>query len=256
MIVATWNVNGINSRLQQVATWLRWRQPDVLCLQELKSEPEDYPRAALRSIGWDSAFASQRNYNGVAILSRRPIERVAIGFEDGEEDYEARLIAATVSGVRVVCVYVPHGREIDAELFQHKLRWLKRLRAYLDKRHRNDERVVVCGDFNVTPEARDVFNPKLWLGRVHYHPDARAAYAEVTQFGLYDTLRLHHPAAGLYSYWDYREHAWKKNHGLRIDHVLATRPMAERCLFSAIDKQQRLGAHPSDHVPVMAAFAE
>jgi len=256
MIVATWNVNGVRSRLQLVAGWMMLRQPDVICLQELKVEPKDFPRDELRALGWDAAFTCQKNYNGVAILARRPITDVQIGFDDGQEEYEARLISATVGGARVVCAYVPHGRDIEAELYQHKLAWIRRLRAWLDARHKPDQPLVLCGDFNVTPEPRDVFDPKLWASRVHFHADARNAYRELLGFGLYDTFRLYHAGAGLYSYWDYRENAWPKNHGLRIDHVLATKPMAERCLFSAIDRAQRTSPHASDHVPVMSAFTE
>lgn len=256
MIVSTWNINGVRSRLQLLAGWMMLRQPDVVCLQELKVEPKDFPRAELRALGWDAAFVCQRNYNGVAILSRRPITDVLVGFDDGEEEYEARLIAATVGGIRIVCCYVPHGRDIEAELFRHKLAWLARLRRYLDKRHTPEQPLVVTGDFNVAPEAKDVWDPVLWQSRVHFHPDARNAFANVAAFGLYDTFRTHHPGAGLYSYWDYREHAWEKNLGLRIDHVLATRDLAKRCLFASIDRAQRTAPHSSDHVPVMAAFAE
>lgn len=256
MIVATWNINGVRSRLQNLAGWVMLRQPDVVCLQELKVEPKDFPKAELRSLGWDAAFACQKNYNGVAILSRRPITDVLVGFDDGEEEYEARLVSATVGGMRIVCAYVPHGRDIEAELYKHKIAWLGRLRRFLDKRHTPDQPLVVCGDFNVAPEAKDVFDAKVWASRVHFHADARNAFANLAAFGLYDTFRTHHPGAGLYSYWDYREHAWEKNLGLRIDHVLATKGLAQRCLFAAIDRAQRSAAHASDHVPVMAAFAE
>lgn len=256
MIVATWNMNGVLSRLQHLAGWMMLRQPDVVCLQELKCEPKDFPLAQIRSLGWDAAFVCQRNYNGVAILSRRPIADVAIGFDDGAEEWEARLVSATVSGVRIACVYVPHGRDIEAELYRHKIDFLGRLRRWLDAKYRADQPLLLCGDFNVAPEAKDVFDAKLWASRVHFHADVRAAFRELCAFGLHDTFRLHHAGAGLFSYWDYREKAWEKNLGLRIDHVLATKPMAERCMFSSIDRAQRSAPHSSDHVPVMSAFTE
>lgn len=255
MVVATWNVNSIVSRLSHVLRWLALRQPDVLCLQELKCLPNAFPLPAFWAAGYMAAWVAEGSYNGVAIVSRLPLTDVKIGFGDGRPE-EARLIAATAGGVRVLSAYVPHGREVGSEWFRYKLDWLARLRAHLDRSHQPGEPLALCGDFNVAPEARDVYDPKLWGSKVHFHPDARIALKEVTSFGLADTFRMHHAGGGLYSWWDYTTRdGFAKNKGLRIDHVFATRPLAERCLYAAIDRTERTVAHSSDHAPVLAAFS-
>ncbi len=258
MLVATWNVNGVRSRIDAVTAWLALRQPDVICLQELKVVPAEMPLPAFWALGYQVAFVAQGTYNGVAIAARAPhaLTDVVVGGLGPGFDHEARLIAATVGGVRVVCGYVPHGQRIDAPLYQHKQRWLGQLRAYLDARHRATDPVLVCGDFNVAPESRDVHDPKVWTDKVHFHVDVRVAYKHLLAFGLHDTFRKHHGGTGLYSWWDYRGLAFEKDWGLRIDHVLATRPMAERCTFAAIDRAARVPAHASDHAPVLAQFTD
>jgi exodeoxyribonuclease-3 len=254
LTVATWNINSVRSRFAQLSAWLALRQPDVLCLQELKVMPAEVPIAALWSMGYQVAFVAQGIYNGVAIVARRPMSDVMIGGLGPEFDPEARVVAASVAGIRVVCVYVPHGQRIDAPLYRHKQRFLGALRAYLEARHKPTDPILVCGDFNVAPESRDVHDPKAWSDKVHYHADIRVEYRHLLAFGLHDTFRRHHAGAGLHSWWDYRAGALEKDHGLRIDHILATRPLAERCTFAAIDRAARLTPHASDHAPVLATF--
>ena len=257
MIVATWNINGVRSRLDAVLAWLALRGVDVLCLQEVKSTAEEFPFAAFQRLGFAVALHPQRSYNGVAIVSRRPITDVVLGLGDSNDDPEARLISATISGVRVLSVYVPHGQRVGEETFAHKLAWLKRLRANLDLHYRPETPLVACGDFNVAPEARDVFSPTLWRDKVHFHVDARVALKDVLAFGLVDTFRLHHAGDNHFTWFDYQgRDTFERNLGLRIDHIFATRPMAERCVLSAIDRAPRALPHASDHVPMMSAFAE
>jgi exodeoxyribonuclease-3 len=256
MRVASWNVNSVRARLERLLRWLAAHQPDVLCLQELKVLEVGFPFDALRAAGYHAAVFGQKTYNGVAILSRQEPHDVERGLGDDVEDPQARLIAARVGGLRVVCAYVPNGGEVGGERWPYKLEWLKRLRAFLERTSRPGEPVVVCGDFNVAPEARDVCDPANWEPTVLFHPEARAALARVTGWGLADTFRLHHPEAGIYSWWDYRMLAFPKNRGLRIDLILANQPLAERCRAASIDRQERKGKQPSDHAPVLAEFAE
>jgi exodeoxyribonuclease III len=193
----------------------------------------------------------------VAIVSRRPMSDVSLGLGDSADDPEARLVSATIAGVRVLSVYVPHGQRVGEEMFAHKLAWLKRLRAHLDAHYRPSTPLAACGDFNVAPEARDVFSPALWRDKVHYHVEARVALKEVMAFGLVDTFRLHHPGEGLYTWFDYQgRDTFERNLGLRIDHVFATHTLAEKCLYSAIDRAPRGLPHASDHLPMLSAFGE
>jgi len=252
--IATWNVNSIRSRLERLLRWLEKTQSDVVCLQETKVRDEAFPFEAIQAAGYHAAVFGQKAYNGVAILARGEPANVARGFGDEEEDPEARLIAADVAGVRVVSAYVPNGRAVGSTKYEYKLAWLGRLGRYLQKRHAPAEPLVVCGDFNVAPDDLDVANPQRWAGSVLCHPSARDAFEPIRQRGLTDVFRQHHPEGGIYSWWDYRMLAFPKNDGLRIDHVLATEPMAKRCTGAEIDRDERKGPKPSDHAPVVATF--
>jgi len=261
MKVATWNVNSVRARRERLLRWLTANQPDVLCLQEIKVTEAEFPSMELKALGYHAAVFGQKTYNGVAILSRQEPLEVERGFGDGVDDPQARLIAARIPDVsgrdaRVVSVYVPNGREIGSDRWHYKLEWMRRLRAWLDRRASPADPLVVCGDFNVAPEARDVHDPKAWEPTVLFHPEARAALRQVCAWGLSDTLRLRHQEAGLYSWWDYRMLGFPKNHGLRIDLVLASEPLARRCVAASIDRQERKGQQPSDHVPVVAEFGD
>ena len=254
MLVASWNVNSIRAREERLMRWLEAHRPDVMCLQELKVEDEALPTEALRAVGYHTAAWGQRTYNGVAILARTEPTEVKKGIDDEVDDLQARLIAARVGPLQVLSAYVPNGSVVGSDKWTYKLEWLKRLRAFLDRRYDPQQPLVLCGDFNVAPEARDVCDPAEWEASVLFHREARAALQGLFAFGLQDTLRLHTQAAGLYSWWDYRMLGFPKNKGLRIDLILATAAAARACTAGSIDRNERKGKQPSDHAPVLAEF--
>jgi exodeoxyribonuclease-3 len=255
MLIATWNVNSIRARIERVTAWLAAQKPDVLCLQELKVEEKDYPVEAFRAVGYESVQACQKTYNGVAILSRRPMSDVQRGLDDGVEDPQARLIEATVDGVRMVNVYAPNGQVVGSDKWSYKLAWLDRLRAHLERKHDRAAPLVLCGDFNVAPEPRDVHDPLEWEPSVLFHPEARHALERVRAWGFRDAFRMHHHDPGFYTWWDYRMLGFPKNRGLRIDHVFVTEPLTARCKDCWIDRDARKGKQPSDHAPVLMQLA-
>ncbi len=254
MKIASWNVNSIRAREERLVRWLEKHQPDVLCLQELKAADGQFPHEAVGKAGYRAAIFGQKTYNGVAILAHEEPQEVERGFGDGHEDEAARVIAATVGGVRVISAYVPNGQVVGSEKWTYKLDWMRRLRGWLDKRHVPTDEVALCGDFNVAPEVRDVENPQSWEQSVLFHPDVRAAFRDVQAWGFEDTLRLITPEPGLYSWWDYRLLSFPKNDGLRLDLILASPPLAGRCRAASIDRPERKGKQPSDHAPVIAEF--
>ncbi len=254
MRIATWNVNSIRAREERLMRWLEAHQPDILCLQELKVADEAFPLIALRAEGYHAGVHGQKTYNGVAILSRAEPAELERGF--GDEDEQARLVSARIGRIRVLSLYAPNGGEVGSEKWLYKIEWLRRLRAHLDRRFQANDELVLCGDFNVAPEPRDVADPRAWEASVLFHPQARAALQQVCGFGLVDTFRLHHAEGGLYSWWDYRMLAFPKNQGLRIDHIFATEPLARRCTGASIDRNERKGKQPSDHAPVIAEFTD
>lgn len=256
MKLATWNINSIRARTDRLVMWVGAEKPDILCLQETKVEDAGFPTAALAKLGYEVVIHGQRSYNGVAIASRVAATEVTRGFGDGEPDDEARLISAKIGDLRVVCVYVPNGQDLESEKFPYKLAWYKRLRRYLDTHATVNDRLVVCGDTNVTADDRDVWSPEKWAGKIHCSPKEREAFAEVVGFGLVDVFRKHNPDGGVYSWWDYRGVSFFKNQGLRIDHILATPPVAERSIACVIDRNARKGQDASDHAPVIATFAD
>ncbi|HKA52487.1 MAG TPA: exodeoxyribonuclease III [Candidatus Binatia bacterium] len=256
MHIATWNVNSIRARKERVLAWVMAQQPDVLCLQETKVTDDTFPRADFEALGYHVITSGQRTYNGVAILSRTPPAEVSRVFADGGDEQEARFLTAGIAGVRVVCVYVPNGQVVGGEKFADKLSWFGRLRRYLDHHCDPGGRLALCGDLNVAPEPRDVHDPAAWQGTVLFHPQARAALRDLCAWGLVDAFRLHHSEGGLYSWWDYRQLSFPKNHGLRIDHILVTPPLAAHCTGARIDRETRKGQGASDHAPVLASFSE
>ena len=256
MRVYSWNINSIRARLERLVSWLDSRRPDVVCLQELKCTDDQFPADEIAGAGYQACWFGQRSWNGVAILSRSPATDVQRGLRDDVPDEHARVLAATVDGIRVVSVYAPNGQAIGSPAYDYKLAWYQRLRRYLDSYHASTEPLVVCGDFNVAPEARDVYDPAVWEGSTLFSPPERQALRTLCDFGLTDTFRLHHEEGGRFSWWDYRQLAFPRNEGLRIDHVLATRPLAERCVAADIDREARKGKLPSDHAPVWADFEQ
>ncbi|MCA1817831.1 MAG: exodeoxyribonuclease III [Acidobacteria bacterium] len=254
MKIATWNVNSIIARQPVVLKWLAKEKPDVLCLQETKCTNEKFPREGFEKLGYAVEAHGQPTYNGVAILSRKKCADVRRGFPEVEDPSHARLIAATVGGVRVVNIYVPNGQSVGSEKFKFKLEWLRRLREFFDEHYWADDRVLVCGDFNVAPEDRDVHDPDLWRGRILFSKPEKDALAEVKAWGFTDAFRLKEERGGFYSWWDYRTGAFRRNDGLRIDHVWVSEPLAEDCARAWIDKEPRGWERPSDHTPVVTEF--
>jgi exodeoxyribonuclease III len=255
MKITTWNVNSITARLPQVLEWTSNNRPNVLCLQETKCIDEKFPSAPFRELGYRVEVYGQPTYNGVAILSLLPMSDVQRSLQDDETDIQRRLIAATINSVRIVNVYIPNGFEVGSEKYLYKLAWLTRLRKYFDTWCDAKEPLVLCGDFNIAPEDRDVHDPVLWAGRILCSDDERAALQHVREWGLIDVFRKHHEDGGNFSWWDYRAGAFKRNHGLRIDHLWATEPLAMRSADAWIDRIPRSMDKPSDHAPVMGEFA-
>jgi exodeoxyribonuclease III len=260
MKIATWNVNSIRAREARVLQWLEARRPDVVCLQELKVPDAGFPRLVLEAAGYHAAVHGQRTYNGVAILARRPPTDVERGLPGDEQ---ARLVSARVEGVRVICAYFPNGGEVGSDKWSYKLDWMQRLAALLRQRFDPGEPLLLAGDFNVAPEARDVCDPGAWESSVLCHPDARAALEEIRRFGLVDLVRLHHAGPGPWTWWDYKQLAFPRDQGLRIDHLFASQALAGKCVAASVDRDVRKpnwpkkppGASPSDHAPVMAELS-
>ena len=255
MKVATWNINGINSRIQHVLDWCGTEQPDVLCLQETKCVDSRFPFKPLRSIGYEHIEANgEKAYNGVAIVSKLPINDLQKNFPDDASDAPPRLIAASVNGVRIVNVYVPHGTALGSDKFAFKLDWLDRLRKYLDNNFRTGDNVIVCGDLNVAPHELDVWKPSLWRDKMHFTKPERDAIRNVKAWALVDLFRQMNDEEQAYSWWDYFRNSFEKDRGLRIDHIWASEQLAALCVGCWIDKEPRGWDHPSDHAPVVAEF--
>ncbi len=256
MKVVSWNINSLRRRQERLLVWLRETQPDVVCLQETKCTDEQFPAADLRMAGYHAVFHGQKSYNGVAILSRSAATDVQVGLCDEDDDPQARVIAATIDGVRVYSVYVPNGQSVGSPAYVYKMRWYERL----ERRLREDGAVTgdlaVCGDFNVAPADVDVHAPELWAGSIMCSAAERAAFGSLCGVGLSDTLRQHHPEAGIFSWWDYRMLAFPKNRGLRIDAVLASESLSARCTASGVEREMRKGKEPSDHAPIWAEFSD
>jgi len=252
MRIVTWNVNSVRSRQDRLLRWLTAHQPDVLCLQELKCTDDQFPLAEVQALGYHAALHGQKTYNGVAILSKLPLQDIRLGMEDGDPDSQARLISATVSGVRVVSAYFPNGATPESDKYAYKRAWIARLLAWLQAHYKPDAALVLCGDFNMAPEARDVRNPASWEGSVLYNPEMREAFSQLLGLGFEDAFRRHRTDDGLYSWWDYRMLGFPKNDGLRIDHVLASPHLTSS--HAEIDRNERKGDKPSDHAPVFVDF--
>ncbi|HEX7168350.1 MAG TPA: exodeoxyribonuclease III [Acidimicrobiales bacterium] len=256
MRIATWNVNSLNARLARVEEWLAYAAPDVICLQETKLADAAFPGMAFDALGYEWAHHGDGRWNGVAILSRVGIDDVVSGFSHAAEadDVESRLISATCRGVRVSSVYVPNGRVVGSEHYEAKLAWLDALRRHVESTCDPDGRVVLCGDFNVAPDDRDVWDARRAHGGTHVSGPERQAIKALEAWGLADTFRLQHEEGGLFSWWDYRAGNFHKGRGMRIDLVLASRQLAERVTFALIDRNARKGKLPSDHAPLVVDF--
>jgi exodeoxyribonuclease-3 len=249
MKIATWNVNSLNVRLPHVLEWLHLHQPDALCLQELKMEDAKFPEDDIRAAGYHAAFLGQKTYNGVAILSRTPATDVVHNIP-GHADEQKRVIAATVGDVRIVCAYVPNGQSVGSEKYEYKLNWLQAFRHWLQEEAARSPRLAVLGDYNIAPEDRDVHDPKAWEGQVLVSDPERAAFRELVSLGLADSFRLFDQPEKSFTWWDYRMNGFKRNLGLRIDHILLSPELATRCVSCVVDLEPRKLERPSDHAPV------
>jgi len=253
MKVASWNVNSLRVRLEQVLAWIAAAKPDVLGLQETKLTDENFPLEAIEALGYHCAFSGQRTYNGVALISRWPPEDVITDL-GGFEDAQRRVLGARVGPLRVLNLYVPNGQSVDSDKYRYKLEWLKALHAQLRRELADHERVVVMGDFNIAPEDRDVHDPEAWEGQVLCSPKERAALEKILKLGFTDTYRLFDQPDKSFSWWDYRAAGFRRNLGLRIDLILASGALSGSCVRSAIDAAPRKLERPSDHAPVYAEF--
>ncbi|MGO8746184.1 MAG: exodeoxyribonuclease III [Thermoguttaceae bacterium] len=253
MKIATWNVNSIRARQERLLAWLQKAQPDVVCLQELKATDDAFPYEAIRHAGYRAVVFGQKTYNGVAILSRDEPLNVQRGIP-GFEDPQARLLLAEVNGIWMISAYVPNGESVESEKYRYKLQWFQHVREFLEVRFKPTDPVILCGDFNVARDEKDVARPDAWAGTVLYHREVRDEMENLLTWGFVDVFRRQHPEGGLYSWWDYRMLAFPKNDGLRLDYVLATAPLAGRCTAAEIDRDERKGEKPSDHAPVITVF--
>lgn len=253
--IATFNVNSIRSRLPIVKGWLQKHRPDALCLQETKVEDKDFPAEAFEEAGYHVTFFGQKRWNGVAIVSAHPLENVSCGLDAGGPTEEARMIRADCSGVTILNTYVPQGRDVDAPQFSYKIGWLERLGRLLESDYSPEQPLVWCGDLNHAPDPIDVYDPKALEGHVCFHPDVDRVYRKILEWGLTDVFRKHCPEPKTYSFFDYRiPNAVKRGIGWRIDHILATRSLAEKSTAGLIDLEPRMMPKPSDHTPVVVDF--
>jgi len=254
VIAATWNINSVRMRLPRLLAWLEQRRPDVVCLQETKVVNEDFPAQPIEALGYHCLIHGQKSYNGVAVISRQPAADPLTVLPGDGSDVDCRFLSCSVAGLRIVNVYVPNGGEVGAAKYHFKLEWLRRLRNYFDASLKPESEVVLCGDFNVAPEDRDVWDPEQWRGQILFSEPEREALNDVLAWGFADALRLHHFEGGLYTWWDYRGGAFHRGWGLRIDHIFLSRPLAGRCTAVEIDRDMRKGPKPSDHAPLLATL--
>ena len=253
MKIATWNVNSLRVRLPHVLQWLAAVQPEVLALQETKTVDEQFPLTELQAAGYSAVFAGQKTYNGVAILSKLPATEVVTDIPN-LDDPQRRILAATIDGVRVVNLYVVNGSEVGSDKYAYKLDWLAKVTAWLQQQAAQYPKLVVLGDFNIAPEDRDVHDPTAWGEGILCSPLERAALQAIQGLGLRDTFRQFEQPEKSFSWWDYRAAGFRRNHGLRIDLILASQPLADHCQSCVIDREPRTWEKPSDHTPVVAEF--
>ena len=258
MRIVTWNVNSLKARLPRVEEWLADVQPDVLCLQETKLSDDAFPSLTFAALGYESVHHGQGQWNGVAILSKVGIDKVVANFApaSGDPDPDARIITADCGGVTVSSVYVPNGRSLDHEHYQYKLRWLAQLRRHIDSLASPTDDVVVTGDFNIAPTDDDVYDIRKFVDSTHVSTPERQVLADFCDWGMIDLFRQIHPQPQLYSYWDYRAGDFHMGRGMRIDLVLGTQSVADRCTFAIVDRNARKGESPSDHAPVIIDLAD
>jgi len=254
MRIATWNVNSIRQRMDSLQAWLKERQPDIVCLQEIKCVDEAFPREAIEALGYNVAVHGQKAFNGVALLSKLPFDEVAPGLMGDASDVQARFLEALVSTkagvIRVVSLYLPNGNPTDSEKYPYKLKWMDRLIAFSHERLKLEEPLILAGDYNVIPAAADARRPEAWVNDALFLPQTREKFRTLINLGLTDAIRAVSDAPNLYSFWDYQAGAWPKDDGIRIDHLLLSPQATDRLIDAGIDRHVRGWDKPSDHVPV------
>ena len=255
MKIATFNVNSVRSRLPIILDWLKSEKPDILCLQETKVQNADFPQEAFRLVDYHVSFWGGKAYNGVAVIAKEELDNISHGLDDGGEPDKDRLICAVYKGIPIVNTYIPQGASTDSPKFQYKLEWFQRLGEYFNRHFKADEPLLWLGDLNIAPEDIDVHDPRRLLGHVCFHPEVKKALNEVKRWGFIDVYRKIHPEPEKYSFWDYRvPRAVERKLGWRVDHIMATQPLAKKVVDAFIDVKPRLREKPSDHTPVVALF--
>jgi exodeoxyribonuclease-3 len=253
--IASWNVNSLNVRMPHLQRWLQARQPDIVALQETKLEDPKFPDTALAELGYRSVFCGQKTYNGVAILSKRPMAVECITAIPDFADDQKRVLAATIGDLRIVDLYVVNGQAVGTDKYEYKMRWLEAVRVWLERELRDHPNLVVLGDFNIAPDDRDVWDPLQWnADSIHSSTGERAALQRILDLGLHDSYRLHHADGGQFSWWDYRMAAFRRGLGLRIDLILVSEALKSRCIAAEIDREPRTWDRPSDHAPVLVTI--
>lgn len=253
--LATWNVNSVKARLGHLTSWLETAKPDIVCLQELKCQAEDFPALELKGLGYYAEVAGQKSYNGVAILSREKPADVVRALPGDKSDEQARYIEATIAGLRVASIYLPNGNPAPGEKFDYKLAWMKRLENHAATLLESEQAFALAGDFNVCPTDEDVFDPEIMANDALCRPESRARFHALINLGLTDSLRALHPTGRLYTFWDYQQRRWQNGEGLRIDHILLSPQAADRLKSCAVDKGPRGQDKASDHTPVVCEIA-
>ncbi|WP_416896886.1 MAG: exodeoxyribonuclease III [Minwuia sp.] len=256
MRIATWNVNSIKVRLPHVTEYLKTAAPDVVCLQEIKCIDENFPALEIEDLGYNVAVHGQKTYNGVALLSKLPLDDVSTGLPGDDGDEQARYIEATVGGVRVCGLYLPNGNPVPGEKFDYKLGWMDRLIARAKELLAEEQPFVMAGDYNVCPTDGDVWDPKGFAGDALCQPESRNRFRQLINLGLTDAVHLHNPQDHFYTYWDYTAGAWQKDHGLRIDHLLLSPQAVDRLEAAGVDRGPRGEEKPSDHTPAWVELSE
>lgn len=253
MKIASWNVNSLRVRLPQVLEWLKENPIDILAIQETKTQDPDFPLEEIEAAGYKVAFSGQKTYNGVAILAKTTPKEIITDIKD-LDDPQRRILAVTIKGVRVINLYVVNGSEVGSEKFEYKLNWLEKVTAFIQQELKKHNKLIVLGDFNIAPDDRDVHDPESWQGKILCSDEEREAYQNILSLGLIDTFRQFDQEDKTFSWWDYRGGGFRRNHGLRIDLILASEALSKKCKSSIIDKTPRAWERPSDHTPVVAEF--
>ena len=251
--IATWNVNSLNVRLPHVLQWMQREDPDVFALQETKSIDENFPIDAIKEQGYHVSFTGQKTYNGVATISKSPIETISSSLPN-YDDEQRRVLAINTAGITVLNIYIPNGSEVNSEKYKYKLKWLSKLHPFVNNLQNRSERLIILGDFNIAPEDRDVHAPEEWVGSVLVSKPERDEFKKLLSHGLIDCFRIFNQEKGNFSWWDYRAASFRRNRGVRIDHILASNSMSKSCHACYIDKNPRKLERPSDHTPVVAEF--